>query len=372
MARQIAFGDILRDARKRKGMDLATVARRLRIRPDILRAIEESDFARMPARGYTTNMVNAYARLVGLNAAEVGRLYKEQAYAFDVGRVRDDARSDESLGRSTRSTRGGRPRGERPREERPPRQNALGRTLYDDRTDERGRTYATDRVHPSRHGSMPRPQYTNLYAPPKIPNTGSRTPLIIGGAVIAVVLVVVLFMVLGNRGPAEQEVPQVPISGLTDTSNQTASNGGAAGDGAGTSTGATAPTVPAVAPISAKFSYEVKSGESAYIEVYLDGSSGADVAGTIEGPETKDYSVTGTLRFVTSNPDGVVLTLDGEEVKPTDSRGNGVYTYNVDFPALLDEWEEEHGSDDGDSAGAGSGDATSSGTSGASGSGTSA
>lgn len=341
MARQTAFGDILRDARKRKGMDLSTAARRLRIRPDILRAIEESDFARMPPRGYTTNMVNAYARLVGLNATEVGRLYKEQAYAFEVGRVRDDARPEEPLGRSSRTARGGRPRSERPREERPPRHNAFGRALYDDRTDERGRTYATDRVHPSRHGSMPRPQYTNLYAPPKVSSGGSRLPLVIGIVVIVVLLIAVLFLTFCNRAPAQQEVPQVPITGLTDTSNQPASGGGS-GAGADAQGGTTAATPPAVAPTSAKFSYEVKEGEKAYIEVYLDGSSGADVAETVQGPATKDYNVTGTLRFVTSNPDGVTLTLDGEEVEPTDSRGNGVYTYTVDFPAILAAWEEEH------------------------------
>lgn len=346
MARQTAFGDILRDARKRKGMDLSTAARRLRIRPDILRAIEESDFARMPPRGYTTNMVNAYARLLGLNATEIGRIYKEQAYAFEVGRVRDDVRYDEPAGRSsrTRSSRSG-----RARDERPPRQNAFGRALYDDRTDERGRTYATDRVHPSRHGSMPRTQYTNLYAPPKIPSSGSRLPLVIGVAVIVVLLIVVLFLAFGNRGADQQDVPQVPISGLTDTSNQTASGTDAAsgGDAQADST-TTSPA--AVAPTSAKFSYEVKSGEEAYIEVYLDGSGGADVAGTIEGPETKDYDVTGTLRFVTTNPDGVTLTLDGAKVEPTDPRGNGVYAYTVDFPALLDEWEEEHAADSASSA----------------------
>ena len=76
--------------------------------------------------------------------------------------------------------------------------------------------------------------------------------------------------------------------------------------------------------------------------IFMDGSSGADVAETVQGPATKDYNVTGTLRFVTSNPDGVTLTLDGEEVEPTDSRGNGVYTYTVDFPAILAAWEEEH------------------------------
>ena len=41
-------GEALGHARERKGLDLSTAARKLRIRPDILRAIEEGDFARMP------------------------------------------------------------------------------------------------------------------------------------------------------------------------------------------------------------------------------------------------------------------------------------------------------------------------------------
>ena len=51
MATQMSFGAILREARERRGLDLTTAARRLRIRPDILRAIEENDFSRMPPRG---------------------------------------------------------------------------------------------------------------------------------------------------------------------------------------------------------------------------------------------------------------------------------------------------------------------------------
>ena len=63
---QMTSGKVLREARERKGYDLNTVARRLRIRPDILRAIESGDSAAMPPRGYTRNMVNAYAKLLGL------------------------------------------------------------------------------------------------------------------------------------------------------------------------------------------------------------------------------------------------------------------------------------------------------------------
>ena len=84
MARQNSFGDMLRMGRERKGLDLSAAARKLRIRPDILRAIEEGDFARMPPRGYTSNMVGAYARLVGLNPTEVTRAYRDEAHQFET------------------------------------------------------------------------------------------------------------------------------------------------------------------------------------------------------------------------------------------------------------------------------------------------
>ena len=72
---QMTSGKVLRETRERKGYELDTVARRLRIRPDILRAIEAGDFDAMPPRGYTRNMVNAYARLLGLNPTEIVNMY---------------------------------------------------------------------------------------------------------------------------------------------------------------------------------------------------------------------------------------------------------------------------------------------------------
>ena len=134
---QVTFGTVLQEARERKGLDLSTAARRLRIRPDILRSIEEDDFARMPPRGYTRNMVNAYARLLGLNPTEITRMYLDEAYAYQVGRARSDVRpSGFDMGGTSRTKRSGaaRPAPHEEPEERVPRQNAFGRTLYDDRT----------------------------------------------------------------------------------------------------------------------------------------------------------------------------------------------------------------------------------------------
>ena len=169
MAPQLTFGAILQEAREHKGMEVGTAARRLRIRPDILRAIEAEDFSRMPPRGYTRNMINAYARLVGLNPSEITRMYLDAAYAFQVGKARNDTLPE--VGGSSRRTGSSRPaRSRHPQgevDERPPRQNALGRTLYDDRrTFTRGdydapapgsRFRQSERTHPSRHTALPTP-----------------------------------------------------------------------------------------------------------------------------------------------------------------------------------------------------------------------
>ena len=342
---QTTFGEILREARERHGLDLATAARRLRIRPDILRAIEEGDFARMPPRGYTRNMVNAYARLVGLNPTEMTRMYLDGAYAYQVGRARNEAQpSGFDMGASRRRSQRGREdareaRGERGRDGQgrrpgePARQNAFGRVLYEDRTDAGGRTYAEDRMHPSRHAAVPGTQYTNFYAGPKAPGQmRSKLPFVIAAGVVLVVLVVVLVLVFGNRGEEEQDVPSVPITGLTDTSNPV-------DDAADGGDGATQAPTP-VAPDKVVFSFSVPAGSTAYIEVY-EGDGGPSLAEDVAGPAEKSYDVTTTLRFVTSNPENVTLMLAGEQVTAdqlTDA-GGGVYTYTVDFAAYLEQWK---------------------------------
>lgn len=341
---QMTFGTVLREARERKGYDLSSAARRLRIRPDILRAIEEDDFSRMPPRGYTRNMVNAYARLLGLNPTEITRLYLDEAYAYQVGRARTDvAPSGFDMGGSSRSKRTGRtPQQEAP-QERPARQNAFGRTLYDDRTPYHrpessqqrpsggGRLYSEERTHTSRHTALPNAQYTNFYAGPKAP-TGvqSKLPFIIAGVVILVLLILILVLVFGNKGGDAENVPTVPVTGLTDTTQGE--------EGEGTQEPAPAPVE--VAPTSAKVVYEVASGQSAYLDVYTDDviTSGGDVS----GPSKQDVEVTTTWKLVTSNPDAVTVTVDGVKLEPTANEDIGVYTYTVDFPAILAKWHTDH------------------------------
>ena len=333
MARQTSFGEALAHARERKGLDLSTAARKLRIRPDILRAIEEGDFARMPPRGYTSNMVGAYARLVGLNPTEVTRAYREEVYQFETGR--------------------------RPASNRRERPRDAGRTVAlpssRDRESSRG-SYRDDYTASPRSGRpglggastrggrpTSQPQYTNLVqgrqAPGIAANIGSYLPLIIVGAVIVGLLVLVIVLAFGNRAAPESDLPTVPISGMQ---NPAGTDTGASGEGAGD---ATTPTQQPVAPTSAKFSYNVPEGSSVYIDVVQDGKTVE--AGDATGPKTADFDVTGTLKFVLSGDDddiaAVKLTLDGEEVKAEDQNGRGVYTYTVNFEDVLNDWKRANG-----------------------------
>ncbi|MEY8461195.1 helix-turn-helix domain-containing protein [Eggerthellaceae bacterium 24-137] len=322
MARQNSFGDMLRMGRERKGLDLSTAARKLRIRPDILRAIEESDFARMPPRGYTSNMVGAYARLVGLNPTEVTRAYRDEAHQFETGRRPMDSRPDRS-----RSTDSRRP-------ERSSQRPGTRRTEYLD-------TPRSSRASSQRGGRVPsQPQYTNLVqgrqAPGIVANLGSMLPLVVVGAIIIGLLVLVLVLAFGgDKSPAADDTPTVPISGMPTPA-------GTSTDSGNNAQGADTPTVEPVAPKNAIFSYSVADGKKAYIEVIVDGKT--KEAETYTGPKTEEYPVTGELKFVTTAPEAVTITVDGEKVEPTESSSaNGVYHYTLNFDDVLSDWQKANG-----------------------------
>lgn len=336
---QVSFGTVLQDARMRKGYDLATAARRLRIRPDILQAIEAADFSRMPPRGYARNMVNAYARYLGLNPTEVTRMYLDEAYAYQVGRARSGARQT-GFDMSAASGRG---RARRDYDE--PETSALGRKLYvDDPHGDRRRTEAArgagrgeEQTHRSSRSALPNTQYTNFYSGPKAPSVASsKLPFIIAGAVILILLVIVLVLVFGQGNSNDADAPKMPVSGLTDPEDSGATDSGADSGG-----DVQQPTPTKVAPASTVFKYEIGSGASPYVEIIQDDVT--IVADDISGPADKEYEVTGKLRFKTTNPDAVKVYQDGEELELTSPYNDGVYEVTVDFAAVLQKWQEENG-----------------------------
>ena len=342
MAPQLTFGAILQEAREHKGMDVSSAARRLRIRPDILRAIEAEDFSRMPPRGYTRNMVHAYARLVGLNSSEITRMYLDAAYAFQVGKARSDTLPSIDAGmRRSSAARSRTHQMPSAHEERVPRQNALGRTLYDDRRNyTRGdydgpagglRVRQSERTHPSRHSALPRSQYTNFYAGPQGNGSmQSRLPFVIAGVIILVLLIVIVFLVFGPKQSEDQTTDTtVPITGLDDTT-QSGTDGQQQDQQAQQTL---------TAPTSVTVEYKISNSSDAYVEISVDG--GAAEPAYLSAGTSETVEVTGTWSLATWTPDLVEVTLDGEVVEFSQT-GTSIPTCTVDFEAYLEQWLEEH------------------------------
>lgn len=353
-----SYGDYLREARERKGIDLVSMARVLHIRPDIVGAIENADFNKMPAHGYSKNMVRAYARQMGLDESRISQLYAQERDAFDgipssrgarPSPARSDARSrrlnepsqrisasrsvrsgarSQSLSRSTgvpekRDDR----RASRPVPERSSSfsdlMGSFGRSSTPKQSMVRSSFTQGGR---SPHGASRAPRSGSFNAP-SLP--ALNLPVIL--AVVGAVLVIIIAVVLLNGGKQSvSDVPDIPISGLTDTS--------------ATDETSQVPQLEA-APSSAVFSFSVEEGGQSWISVTLDGSSTPAYAAVAEGPVSEDFEVTGTLTFQTANIAPVTLTVDGEEVTPV-ADSSGMYTYTVDFPSILAKWKQDHGIDD--------------------------
>jgi cytoskeleton protein RodZ len=75
---QESVGQELRAARLRRGEDLATVSRALKIRKDHLEAVEEDDLNRLPGKTYAIGFVRTYAGYMGLDAAKMVERFKQE------------------------------------------------------------------------------------------------------------------------------------------------------------------------------------------------------------------------------------------------------------------------------------------------------
>lgn len=381
MAQHMTSGAILRDARERKGLDLGTVARRLRIRTDILRAIESGDFSAMPPRGYARNMVNAYARFVGLNPSEIVELYLDEAYANQVNRARSSSGVRFDMGRETRRATARSHRSHSYEEDSLDedgypirRRGALGRDLYDDRTEFARPDYGLNRgsgagsrgkrtrehrdtlgglslgsfgaggrqPRQSTHRAMSQSRYVNAYAGPARPNLlQSKLPVVVAAAIALVAIIVVCVVVLGNRQSAAEDVATLPVTGITDTT------------GAGDVEAADETQAPAKvekAPQSIAVTYGVKtSGAASYVEVYTDGTRSS--AETLTGPVERTADVTGTWTITTWAPEVLIVTVDGQQVQlASDAAYGGMYSYTVDFNQVLSDWNRAHGVTDSSAA----------------------
>ena len=93
---------MLLQRRRQLGLTCEQASRILKLREDVLIAIEEGDFESMPQSGYAQGMLSSYARYLGLNAREVVDLFQEELYEYVNGS------GSHELRRRTRDTIAGR------------------------------------------------------------------------------------------------------------------------------------------------------------------------------------------------------------------------------------------------------------------------
>ncbi|GAC1411478.1 MAG: hypothetical protein NVSMB57_06290 [Actinomycetota bacterium] len=70
------IGSILRDARQSRGHSVEEIAWRLRIRPDVLRSLEDDSYESIGHTAFVRTHLRSYAKALGLDAAEVVRRYR--------------------------------------------------------------------------------------------------------------------------------------------------------------------------------------------------------------------------------------------------------------------------------------------------------
>ena len=271
VANSESFGLRLKQAREACGFDIETLARRLHIRPDILESIESADFERMPASGYTRNMVRAYARTVGLNQNEICDLYFQELDAFGGATgalgvqssavVSSSRRSRQGASNATSraSSQGSRQRrtssrvsfldladnepisepitsdfaseeaelkevsrtytyeGERQNRKsraRSQRDDAEGRREGRKSSDRRARQTQVKKSVPTFSG-IPHP---NLNIDPKSLDL-KKIIIAVIALIVVIVLVVFVTRAISSAGQSQDDVPSMPISGLTDTTS---------------------------------------------------------------------------------------------------------------------------------------------------------
>ncbi len=353
----ISFGSLLREARISKGYELQEAARGLRIRPDILQAIENSDFERMPPRGYSRNMVSAYAKFLGLNPQELTRLYLDQAYAFQIGQAYQSAnqnvemqRRSREINSSSRSTdqstsrfqqttsRRTRADGEVVNGRRHYSQEDLRSSAAYQSSSARQRVQSrqnaqserqqvarqrTPNLHPSRHPAITEGKYLNLYAQQdhagRLPKSRIPKPLIFGVIAIIIIIAIIVFAVSSCTKQPEQT--NIPVTGLENVES-------------------TEQQPPAEQPPTEfTLEYSLEEGTSAWIEVYIDGER--QEAGEVEGPTQQSYSSSTDIQFVCGSLEGVSLTVNGEPVE-LEANDSGIVNITYEFQDILDQWYEAH------------------------------
>lgn len=364
--KHVSFGSTLKEARISKGLDLNTVSLRLRIRPDILKAIEEADFEHIPPRGYARNMINAYAHFLGLDSNDITRRYLDEAYSHQVTVEHShmsDANQRRNQARAGQSPTGGTSSFNRVDASRAGRSsasqgsvNSLGRLTYSLEAEDKisggvNRTAAARMSHEAAANARPHraqrsTQVNNRYlnavegrsSTPSI-DISAFLPYILGAAIVAVVLFVVLNLTVCHQDEPTETIPVTSGSTASTDSTDSSASADATTIDSSDASSTTSQTVTETAPTEFTLGYEVASGKSSYIEIYVDGK--IVVSDDISGSKSGSYTSSSKIRFICDNISAVTLTIDDEK-QSLKENSSGIYDKTFKFSSILKKWKKNH------------------------------
>jgi len=352
------FGEELANARRQNGLSVQQVSDALRIRPDIIRAIEMEDFARMPAKGFARNQVSAYARYLGLDSVDFTdrflasyndfeRSAASLDYVVDYQQPSNDRayatarkaqNNRDSAERQRRGHSGGRSGGSRPRPPRsggPRRETTAQRRARDDtRSDSRAR-YAT----PRRGGRSSRSGDRNIGSRGFNPG-GNRFPLsrlVVIGIAIVVIILIIFGISRCSSGNSDSNTAQTTQT--TTSQNAVQVTGGQESGTVLEDQDANAlTTMPDVKTQYTQIEATVTlaAGDSSSMQIDVDGKT--VVYDTVTGPSEEKYTATSTFSVQSYNPSAVTVTAGGKAYEfKTDSDGVGTISLKLTDGKIVQE-----------------------------------
>ena len=150
--------------------------------------------------------------------------------------------------------------------------------------------------------------------------------MIIALAILLIIIIIVLTVFIGGRNAPAEDVSDLPVTGISDTTAEEEE--------------VVAQPVE-MAPTSVHVKYEVKPGCECYAEIYENDGEAQPLM--LSERESAEFDVTGKWTFTTWVPDNVIITVDGKRVSMvSDSNYDGMSYYTVDFDKILLEWTQEH------------------------------
>lgn len=398
------FGEVLRQTREKHGISLAEVSADLKVRTDILIAIEQGDFSKIPPQGYSRNMIKSYARLLGLNANKITDMFLDAEYSYRLSKKQASAKeiAEENKKRvpSTVAPRRKAKTTMTPREQLEQRKlNSQEKIAEDNNSSGSFLKQRTLHVYGNRYKNTPRARReqdseTDMHRGRRSfeENAAYSNDLLDGGSYSSArerlerrrtsqlqsdqtqeVQNVqekpksksgYQFMnVYHKKNNSNQSSMQIPIIAgavivlivvlilvfffvgkQNENSKTDVSNLNVVGisdvEKSDSSSDEGDNNNNAAEPKEVEFKYKVKDGESVYMEIYENDSNKPILAREVKSGETNTFKVTGKLKVVTSRPSGVEFYVANQLVEPQDTSGNGVYTYTCDFNEYLTKWKQ--------------------------------